>query len=58
MVILGGKGKILEPGSLIATLMSSALDLWTPNAIGSIFFPWVVHMCDLVSLSGKDALCT
>jgi hypothetical protein len=25
----------------------------TPNSIGNIFLPWVVHMCDMGTLSGK-----
>ena len=34
--------------------MSSALDLWTLKSIGNIFLPWVVYMCDMVNIGGKD----
>jgi hypothetical protein len=28
-------------------------DFLTPNSIGNIFLPFVVHMCDMVTLGGK-----
>jgi hypothetical protein len=43
----------LEPWNHISTSMSSVFDLLTPNSIGNIFLPWIVHMYDTVSLSGK-----
>jgi hypothetical protein len=59
MVILGCKSNVIEPGNSISTLMSSALDLLpliflTSKSKGYIFLPWVVYMCDMVSLGSKD----
>jgi hypothetical protein len=55
MVTLGiNKDSGLEPGNHISILMSSALDLWTSKLIENIFLPWVVCMCDMVTLGGKD----
>ena len=56
MVILGGKNNALEFGNHIATSMSSALGLWslTPNSIGNILVPYIVHIYDMVTLYGKD----
>jgi hypothetical protein len=31
-----------------------AFDLLTSNLIEIFFVPWIVHMCYIVSLSGKD----
>ena len=39
IVTLGRKDNALEPVNHIATLMSNALDLWTPNSKGNIFVP-------------------
>jgi hypothetical protein len=50
-----GKDNVLQPGNRTSTLMSSALDLWTPKSIGNIFLPWVVYMCDMVTLGVKDS---
>jgi hypothetical protein len=53
MVNLSGKGNVLEPGNHISTSMTIELDLLTPNSIGNIFSPWVVHMCDMGTLGEK-----
>jgi hypothetical protein len=54
MVVLDGKGNILEPGNRIPTSMSNAIDLLIQNSIGNIFRPWVVHITgDMVTLGGK-----
>jgi hypothetical protein len=31
-----------------------AFDLLTSNVIQIFFVPWIVHMCDMVSVGGKD----
>jgi hypothetical protein len=33
--------------------MSSDFDLFSLKSIGNIFLPWVVHVCDMVTLHGK-----
>jgi hypothetical protein len=53
MATVGEKSNVLEPRNSIFTVMTSALDLWTPNSIANIFLPWVVHMQDMVTLRGK-----
>jgi hypothetical protein len=52
-VSLSGKKNSLEPVNHVSYSMSSAIDLWTPILIENIFLPWVVHMCDMVTLGGK-----
>jgi hypothetical protein len=52
MVTVRGK-HILEAGNRISTSMSSAIDFLTTQSIGNIFLPWVIYMCDMVTLGGK-----
>jgi hypothetical protein len=42
-------------GNCISTSMSIALDLLTPKSIRNIFLPFVVYMCDMVTLGGKGS---
>jgi hypothetical protein len=37
----------------VSTSMCSALHLWTLNSKGNVFLPWVVHICNMVTLAGK-----
>jgi hypothetical protein len=43
IVTLVEKSNVLQPQNYIATSMC-ALDLWTPNTIGNIFHPGMVHV--------------
>jgi hypothetical protein len=54
MVTVGGKDNSLGPRKHISTSMFSALDLLTSKSIRNIFLPWIVYMCDMMTLSGKN----